>query len=152
MADEVKTLNERVVAGEPITREEAAKHFNERGIKFICRGHRVHTVEEEKALVERYRACETLEQRVALKTELEDKFKMRPEQRKPASSMEEAHSNTLPLIFAYADSVARRKDVCGQDMGPVFLADGRFDGEPHEIKCPKCGEIHSHSVYYNVSD
>jgi len=30
---------------------------------------------------------------------------------------------------------------CGQDLNPVFLKQGRFDGQFREYECPKCGVL-----------
>lgn len=113
-----------------------------RSIKRWCRGKCFHTEEAQQALLKRYQEG-TFEQRVALKQELEDKFKV---PHKPESSLEEVHAATLPLIFPFADNIpGQRAKVCGQDVNDLILADGKFDGENHEVICPKCGTKHIYS-------
>ena len=144
-----KTLEQRIADCDPVTRAEAVQHFSAVN-KFTCRGHRLHTPDEEKALKGRFDACKTVEERLALKKELEDKFKVPESARKPATTWEEAGRTTLSLIYSYMDSVGRRKNTCGQSLNEVFIADGKFDGEKHTVACPKCKEPHTYSVFYNV--
>jgi hypothetical protein len=115
-----------------MTKEEVVASI--RLIKRWCRGKPVHSPEETKNLTAEYDAATTLEQKVAMKEQLEDKFKL-PHQ--PVADANEAFNRTFPLIHAYNDTLG--KGVCGDDTNEAIIASGLFDGEDHEIPCPKCG-------------
>lgn len=125
-----------------MTREEANNQI--RSVKRWCRGHCLHAREEQVAYAERFDKG-TFAEQVAPKRELEDKFRF---PHGPEGSAQEVRAAAFPLIYPFGDNVSRPELTCGQDVNELIIADGKFDGENHEVICSRCGAEHQYAVRF----
>jgi hypothetical protein len=163
-AGDVGTLE---VGAAPVTKESVEKDI--RAIKRWCRGPNLHTVEERWAFKKRWDAATPAEHEALLKEVIDSvkgkkHFRVRhlvlDELHVAATKKEEGESEgdrevrvrnlAFNMIHGHADSI--NHPVCGQDVNELIIADGKFDGEDHPVKCPKCGTIHTYSKLAEIAE
>jgi hypothetical protein len=150
-----RSAEERVEAGEPVTRAEAEAHV--RAVKRTCSGGAVMSLELQRAIFDRLDAGDDPSQLVseliaaaeAADVERAGKPKIAAYMRALAGRMETMRDAVI------AAARTKRADVgegCGRDFNDEVCAQP-FDGEEREAKCPKCGTVARYrSPVIKVSD